>query len=61
MGLLDRLKHVLAIKPSARRGEDRPKRRQASSAGSVKDKDIADLPPERAAELAGHAPERVET
>jgi hypothetical protein len=57
MGLLESLKRLFA---SERGGDDDGRRRQDSPSGS-RDKELDKLPPERAAELAGHAPERVET
>jgi hypothetical protein len=61
MGLLKRLKEIVAAKPASGDGDDQDSRREDPGFSGPRDKEVADLPPERAAELAGHAPERVDT
>jgi hypothetical protein len=60
-GLMESLKRLVSG-GSGSRGDDGDggRRRQDPPSGS-RDKELDKLPPERAAELAGHAPERVET
>jgi hypothetical protein len=61
MRLLEKLKHILVSAPASRHGgKHHPQRRDPEFAGQS-NKEVEDLPPERAAELAGHAPERVDT
>jgi hypothetical protein len=61
MGLLKQLKDFFANGSASRDGDDRGSRGRDPGFSGPRDKEVADLPPERAAELAGHAPERVDT
>jgi hypothetical protein len=60
MGLLESLKQLVSGGSGSSGDGDARGRRQDAPAG-WREKEIDELPPERAAELAGHAPERVET
>jgi hypothetical protein len=57
-GLLESLKRLFS---GDRDDDDGGRRRKDPPFGGSRDKELDKLPPERAAELAGHAPERVET
>jgi len=61
MGLLEQLKQIFAGGSHSDSEEKGGPRRRDSDFGRVKDDEVQDLPPERAAELAGHATERVDT
>jgi hypothetical protein len=61
MGLIKRLQEIVAGNSSSGDDEDRSPRRRDPGFSGPKAKEVGDLPPERAAELAGHAPERVDT
>jgi hypothetical protein len=62
MRFLDKLKRLVGVEPgSGRDGDGESRRRDPPFGSGPKDKDVDKLPPERAAELAGHAPERVDT
>ena len=61
MRFLEKLKQKLATAPPSSRRGDRPQARRDPEFSSPRSKGIDQLPPERAAELAGHAPERVDT
>lgn len=59
MSFLRRLKQLFSSEPSEDNGPSKNPRR--SDVSGPRSKDLDNLPPERAAELAGHAPERVDT
>jgi hypothetical protein len=61
MSFFEQLKRLFGTEQGSRRGGDEGPRRNDPPFGGLRDKDIDKLPPERAAELAGHAPERVDT
>jgi hypothetical protein len=63
MSLLEKLKSALtgAGERSDRDDAGRGPRRRDPSFGGPRSRELDNLPPERAAELAGHAPERVDT
>jgi hypothetical protein len=61
MSFVERLKQIFTrTRASGKRSRD-SERRSDPPFGGLRNKDVGDLPPERAAELAGHAPERVDT
>lgn len=61
MSLVARLRQMFANTLTRRSGTRDARRRSDPPFGGLRSKDVADLPPERAAELAGHAQERVDT
>lgn len=61
MALLQQLKQLLSVKPRDDQREAPRKRKDSPFVGHSSTKEIENAPPERAAELAGHAVERVDT
>jgi hypothetical protein len=61
MRFVDWLKRLVAASSRAGQHRNQRSRRPDQELGGLRSKDIEKLPPERAAELAGHAPERVDT
>jgi hypothetical protein len=61
MNFIQKLKRLFASEPASDEDAKSRQRRSDPPFGGLRDKDFAGLPPERAAELAGHAPERVDT
>jgi len=60
--LSERLKRILGKRPrETGRDERAPRRRDSKFVGGSSTKEIAEAPPGRAEELAGHAVERVDT
>jgi hypothetical protein len=59
---IEMLRRILGGESHRANGGNVPRRRHDPEfGGRSSNKDIDQLPPERAAELAGHAPERVDT
>jgi hypothetical protein len=61
MGFLESLKRLVGIEPGSDSEDAGRPRRRDSEFGRGREKEAEELPPERAAELAGHATERVDT
>lgn len=61
MTFFHQLKQLFTPKREGAKRENRGKRRDPPFVGHSSIREIENAPPERAAELAGHAPERVDT
>ena len=61
MSLFERVKELIAGQRAAAQRERPARKRDSSFIGGTNVKDIENASPERAAEMAGHATERVDT